>query len=173
MLNWLCQGTHPYIATITSLLVSFTSSPIPGHLDAIKHVGHHIKSTAVLGLVFSSPGNPVLEAYIHFPLSDDHITPEGFISPLCTGFWDANWGPQDASIPKSYVPLHPVSIQETMSVCGHVLFMGDAPIKWVTHKERCNSHSSCEAEIHATDECIQQFCHLLDELGLLASSSSM
>jgi hypothetical protein len=35
-----------------------------------------------------------------------------------------------------------------------------------------NSHSSCEAEIQATDECIQQFCHLLDELGLLDSSSS-
>jgi hypothetical protein len=40
----------------------------------------------------------------------------------------------------------------------------------VTHKEKPNSHSSCEAEIKATDA--QQFCHLLDELGLLDSSTS-
>jgi hypothetical protein len=70
------------IATITTLLASFTSCPSPGHLDAIKHIGCYLKSTADLGLVFSSPGNAPLEAFIHFPLPDDIITSEGFVSPF-------------------------------------------------------------------------------------------
>jgi len=175
MLNWLCQGTRPDIATITSLLASFTSCPSPGHLDAIKHIGRYLKSTSDLGLVFSSSSNPILEAFLHFPLNDDIITPDGFLSPHCTGFCDANWGPQDASVPKTDAPSRSVSSHETKSVCGHVLFMGGAPIKWFTHKEKRNSRSSCEAEIKAADECVksvQQFHYLLDELGLLDSTSS-
>jgi len=77
-----------------------------------------------LGLVFSSSGNPILEAFLHFPLNDDIITPDGFLSPHCTGFCDANWGPQDASVPKTDAPSRSVSIHETKLVCGHVLFMG-------------------------------------------------
>ena len=53
--------------------------------------------------------------------------------------------------------------------------MGGAPIKWMTHKEKRNSRSSCEAEIKATDECVksvQQFRNLLDEMNLLDVSSS-
>ncbi len=112
MLNWLCQGTRPDIATFTTLLASFTSCPSPGHLDAIKHIGHYLKSTADLGLVFSSLGNPTSESFIHFPLPDESITSEGFVSPFCAGFCDANWGPQDASLPKSDLSLCPVSIHE-------------------------------------------------------------
>jgi hypothetical protein len=109
-----------------------------------------------------------LAAFIHFSLKDDTITSDGFVSPQCVGFCEANWGPQDAS-----VPTRSVSIHETKSVCGHVLMMGGAPIKWMTHKETCNCHSSCEAEIKATDECVKsvpQFLHLLEELTLLDSS---
>lgn len=143
MLNWLCQGTRPDIATISSLLATYTSCPSPGHLDAIKYVGCYLKSTADLGLVFSSAGKPTLEAFIHFPLPEDAISPEGVVSPLCTGFCDANWGPQDASVPRSDLSLCSVSIHETRSICGHVLFMAGAPIKWFTHKEKRNSRSSC------------------------------
>jgi len=73
-----------------------------------------------LGLVFSSSGNPILEAFLHFPLNDDIITPDGFLSPHCTGFCDANWGPQDASVPKTDALSLSVSIHETKLVCGHV-----------------------------------------------------
>jgi len=176
MLNWLCQGTRPDIATITSLLATYTSCPSPGHLDAIKHIGRYLKSTADLGLVFSSMGNPTLEAFVHFPLSEDVTTSEGVVTSPCTGFCDVNWGPQDASVPRSNTSLHSVSLHETRSICGHVLFMAGAPIKWYMHKEKRTSHSSCEAEIKATDECVksvQQFCNLLDELDLLDSSTSI
>jgi hypothetical protein len=94
---------------------------------------------------------------------------------LSVHFCDANWGPQDASLPKSDLSLRPVSIHETKSICSHVLFMAGAPVKWFTHKVKCSSHSTCKAEIKATDECVksvQQFRNLLAELGLLNSLGS-
>jgi hypothetical protein len=175
MLNWLCQGTCPDIATITSLLASNTRCPSPGHLEAAKYVGRYLKSTSDLGLLFSSKGNPTLEGYIHFPLPDDVLLPDGSSSPACIGFCYANWGPQDASVPRFDQLLRSVSIDETKSICGHIIMMGGAPIKWMTHKEKRNSRSSCEAEIKATDECVksvQQFRNLLDEMSLLNTSSS-
>jgi hypothetical protein len=107
MLNWLCKGTQPDFASIISLLASFTSSPSPGHLYAIKHVGRYLKSTTDFGLFFSSIGNPTLEAFIHFPFHDDTITSDGIL-----GFCDANRGSQDASIPKSGASLCSFSIMK-------------------------------------------------------------
>ncbi len=52
----LSQEGYIHIATITSLLASFTSCP--KHLEAIKHVIH--LSIADLDLMFSATGNPVL-----------------------------------------------------------------------------------------------------------------
>jgi len=60
MINWLAMGTRPDLSTALSFLASHTSSPSPGHLDAVKHLGRYIKSTAELGLVFSSRRNIVL-----------------------------------------------------------------------------------------------------------------
>ncbi len=59
MLNWLCQGTCPDIATITSLLASHTHCLSPGHIEAVKFLDHYLKSTSDLGLLFSSKGNPM------------------------------------------------------------------------------------------------------------------
>ncbi len=50
---------------------------------------------------------------------------------------------------------------------------GGCPILWKTHKEARISHSSCEAEVKATDECVknvQMFRHLLTDLQLLDTS---
>ncbi len=104
MLNWLCQGTRPDIATITSLLASHTRCPSPGHLEAVKYVGRYLKSTSDLGLLFSSKGNSTLEGYIHFPFPDDVLLPDGHSIPAYIGFCDANWGLQDASLPKDDQP---------------------------------------------------------------------
>ena len=58
-----------------------------------------------------------------FPLSEDVTTSEGVVASPCTGFCDANWGPQDASVPRSNTSLCSVSLPETRSICGPVLFM--------------------------------------------------
>jgi hypothetical protein len=108
-------------------------------------------------LVFSTQVNASLESYIHFPLPDIDKHPNG---PSLATFCDANWGPQDTSHPSS-MNMHPVSIQESKSICGHLFFYCGCSILWKTRKEACISRSSCEAEIKVTDECVknvQIFC---------------
>jgi len=119
MLNWLQQCTNPDLAMIFSLLTSYMHCPSPGHLQAVKHVGKYILSTMDLGLLFTSKANAVLESFIHFPLPDTH--PVSSSSCPLTTFCDANWGPQDASHP-SPANTRPVTIQESKSICGHIVF---------------------------------------------------
>jgi hypothetical protein len=45
MINWLQQCTRPDLATIYSLLATYTHRPSPGHLEAAKYVGRYILST--------------------------------------------------------------------------------------------------------------------------------
>jgi hypothetical protein len=119
MLNWLQQCTHPDLAMIFSLLASYMHCLSPGYLQAVKHVGKYILSTMDLGLLFTSKANAVLDSFIHFPLPDTH--PVSSSSCPLTTFCDANWGPQDASHP-SPTNTRPVTIQESKSICGHIVF---------------------------------------------------
>jgi len=172
MINWLTMGTRPDLSTVFSLLASHTNSPSPGHLDAVKHLGRYIKSTADLGLLFSSRRNITLESYVYFPVNGVDDLQSGSTAPTLLGFCDANWGPQDASVPSvsDSSCQRIVSPSETRSICGHVLMMGGAPVFWKCHKESRISRSSTEAEVKATDECtksVQMFRHLLGELDLI------
>ena len=166
------MGTRPDLATIFSLLASHTNNPSPGHLDAVKHLGRYIKSTSDLGLLFSSRRNVPLESYVHFPVNTQDDLSSGGTAPTLIGFCDANWGPQDASLPSTIRNSSPrsISLQETRSICGHVLMMGGAPVFWKCHKENRTSRSSCEAEVKATDECtksVQMFRNVLADLNLI------
>jgi hypothetical protein len=125
-----------------------------------------------LGLQFTSSPNASLESYIHFPLSNDSKC-SSYNNLNNLNICDANWGPQDASIPSS-TNTRLVSINESRSICGHIFFLGGCPILWKTHKEARISRSSCEAEVKATDECVknvQMFRNILSDLSLLDPSS--
>jgi hypothetical protein len=101
MINWLQMCTRPDLATIFTLLATHMHSPSPGHIEAVKYLGHYILSTMELGLQFTSSPNASLESYIHFPLSNDSkCSSNNNLNNLNT-FCDANWGPQDASIPSA------------------------------------------------------------------------
>ncbi len=141
MLNWLSLGTRPDISAICSILASFQCKPVQGHLEAARYVGKYIMATANLGLHFSSRRNEKLEAFVFFPPQDSLL-----------GFCDANWGPQEASRPTS-ANVREVSMAETRSICGHILYLGGAPIFWKSHKESRTSCSSCKAEIKAMNGC--------------------
>jgi hypothetical protein len=113
--------------------------------------------------LFSSRHNVSLESQ-----EDDLVS--GGTAPSLMGFCDANWGPQDASIPTQPSQLRSVSLNETSSICGHLLMMGGSPVFWKCHKENRTSRSSCEAEVKATDKCaksVQMFRHVLGELDLI------
>jgi len=162
MLNWLSIGTRLDITAIVSLLASHQCRPSPGHLDAAKYVGKYVKATASLGIFFSSRHNSKLEAFVFFPVGQSDKTP-------LTAFADANWGPQEASRPNES-NIREISLNETRSICGHIIFMCGSPIYWSSHKEKRTSGSSCEAEIKATNACaksILMFRHVLSDLGLI------
>jgi len=170
MLNWLSLGTRPDITTVCSLLALAHCCPSPGHLDAAKYVGKYLKATASLGLLYSSRSNSQLEAFLYFPAPNKDVSGSN-LSLLA--FADANWGPQDASKP-SLETTREISLDETKSICGHILFYGGSPVFWTSHKEKRTSGSSCEAEIKATNSCTKSilwFRHILSDLNLLPSSS--
>ena len=61
-----------------------------------------------------------------------------------------------------------ISLEETRSMCGFILFMGGTPIMWKCIKEKRSSRSSCEVEIKAADECVRsiQFVrNVLTDMG--------
>jgi Reverse transcriptase (RNA-dependent DNA polymerase) len=166
MLNWLSISTRPDLATVNSLLATATESPTQAHLEALRHVGRYIKATSDYGISFSSKPNTALEAFVQFPLDDNVAS-----IPCPKAFADSNWGPQDASTP-SETNHRLIELDETRSVCGHLIFLSHGPLIWKSHKEKRNSRSSCEAEVKATDECtksVQWLRHVLSDLSLLDS----
>jgi hypothetical protein len=122
------------------------------------------------GISFSSQSNESLEAFIQFPLDNNNAS-----VPRPTAFADANWGPQDASMPTKS-NARQVSMDETRSICGHLVFLSNGPLIWKSHKEKCNSHSSCEVEVKATDECtksVQWLWNVLSDLSLLSEDPTL
>ena len=106
----------------------------------MKHLGWYLKPTVELGLLFSSRHNDPLEGCIYFLLDGVDDLSNGRTASSLVSFCDANWGPQDASIPDRTKPLRQISQEETRSICGHVLTKGARPILWKVHKERKWTH---------------------------------
>jgi hypothetical protein len=78
---------------------------------------------------------------------------------------DANWGPQDASLPKAPVEL-PLFISRSMSAF-YVDLLG--PIHWMSKCQHVTAGISAEAEIYATNECVKfllELSQILEFLGV-------
>ena len=91
------MATRPDIATITNLLAHHLHAATPSHVKAAKHVLRYLIGTIDLGIKFSPLADPTANAFVKFPL-DKHKT---------TSLIDANWGPQDQSLPE---PLNPSNL---------------------------------------------------------------
>eukprot|EP00957_Ditylum_brightwellii_P115664 8822518-Ditylum_brightwellii.AAC.1 len=94
-INWLAISTMPDLATIVNILAKYMASPSIGHIEAAKHVTRYIKGTKKHGIAFhSNLNNTDLAAYVKFPIENNILAMS-----------DANWGPQDASVPKKNPPI--------------------------------------------------------------------
>lgn len=94
--NWLAMATRPDIATITNLLAHHLHTTMPSHVKAAKYVLCYLIGIIDLGIKFSPLADPTADAFVKFPL-DQHKT---------TSLIDANWGPQDHSLPDPLNPSH-------------------------------------------------------------------
>ena len=147
-LTWLSMSTRPDISTVTNMLAKYVKSPSKGHIDAAKRVLRYIKGTINKGITFSTHNNSRLAAYVKFPLTNQPIA-----------ITDANWGPQDQSVPKQHAPPETMELFKTRSLSGYVLW-GHGPIHWISKRQSLTARSSAEAEIVATDECVKFLLHM-------------
>jgi hypothetical protein len=139
-LNWLAHTTQPDISTSVSLLAQHQSTPSQGHYDAALYVAKYLATTRMLGIYFTSTRLPILESFLHFP-----------VTPPLLSMSDANWGPQDASQVKNSQDL-PLFVSRSMSAFYIDLF---GPLHWMSKRQTVTAGSSAKAEIYATDECVK------------------
>jgi hypothetical protein len=158
-LNWLSISTRPDIATITNMIAKYTIIPTKGHIDAVKRVIKYLKGTKCKGILFTTSSSTKISAYVKFPV------PTNKVVSMC----DANWGPQDQSVPKTSSQLPQLPLFQTRSVSGYLLWLG-GPLHWVSKRQSITARSSAESEIYATDECCKALIHLsmlIEGLNLL------
>jgi len=109
-------------------------------------VVNYLASTKTLGIYFTSHRSSTLESFLHFPIPQP-------LMPMS----DANWGPQDASLPKSSSSL-PLFASCSMSAF-YIDLLG--PLHWMSKRQKVTAASSAEAEKYATDECVKFLLELV------------
>jgi len=123
-LIWLSIQTRPDIATITNIIAQYCHCPSYGHIDAAKHVIRYLKGTTSLGIQFSSHDNTNIESFVHYPVDPSQLL------PLLS---DANWGPQDASIPKPTDFPILLDLWKSRSISGFIIWLS-APLHWMSKR---------------------------------------
>jgi len=152
-LNWLAHTTRPDLSTVVSMLAQHQSNPSPGHMDSARYVVKYLAHTKNLGIYFTSTKRSILESFLHFP-----IQPGNLLSMS-----DANWGPQDATVPTVPIEL-PSFVSRSMSAF-YIDLLG--PVHWLSKRQTVTAGSSAEAEIYATDECVKFLLELAQLLMFL------
>jgi hypothetical protein len=156
-LLWLAYTTRPDLCFATSLLAQYNKHSSSGHYSAARYILKYILSTIDHGLWFTPKPNTTLVNFI------------GFVPPLNTTFSDANWGPQNTSVPKASQPHIPIDTNYTRPLYVHVTYRSGGPISWSVFCESRTSRSSCEAERKSADESTritQHLCHVLSDLEI-------
>ncbi|KAL7529275.1 hypothetical protein ACHAWF_008497 [Thalassiosira exigua] len=95
-----------------------------------------------------------MHTYINYPDSsnveayDDAKRPSDGTSRKCTTYSNACWGSQlgNSVLMEMWMPLF-----KFCSMSGGIIFRSGGPITWFSERQERSSHSSCEAEIRATD----------------------
>ena len=92
--------------------------------------------------------------------------PEELKGDELIAFTDSNWGPQDASKPRSN-ETRTVTLEELKSIQGFYITRMGGPLLWGVQREKRGIRSSCMAEIKSIDEGIkgiQYMRHLMRQL---------
>ena len=157
--TWLYTSTRPDIGVTNSLLAGYQCNPSPGHLDGARHLLRYLATTKDYGLAYHQ--NPAY-AYRSWPNVDPNVKSHTYT--------DSNWGPQDASKPRSpELETRTVTEEECKSIQGWVVMRQHGAVVWDLNRERRISGSSCEAEIKAVDgggKATEFVRHIEEELGI-------
>ena len=157
--KWLSTQTRPDITTITTILAQYNHSCSPGHIDSAKYAIRYLIDSAGMGIKFSSKADHDLESFVKFPTDPSQLTP----------LTDANWGPQDQSVPNPNDPPILLNLFKSRSITGYIIWLG-GPLDWCSKCQTYTARSSAEAEIGEVNECtktLQQIINVLKDLNLL------
>ena len=144
-----------------SFLASCSSCPNKQHLELALYVVRCIRSTTSQDIAYHSSASAGTSAYLHYPPSHDRkaytdATPPPDGQPL-QGFCDANWGSQIGSAVDNGVEIEMFKYR---SMRGFLIMRCGGPINCKTIRQPRTSRSTCEAEIHATDEAVKKILSL-------------
>lgn len=89
----------------------------PSYVLAAKYTIKYLKGTLFYGIQFTFKHNISLEAFVKFPTE--------LIKVLT--FIDANWGPQEASVPKATDMLTYQDLFKSQSIPGYLIWLGGQP----------------------------------------------
>jgi hypothetical protein len=156
-LLWLAYASRPDLCVTTSLLDQYNKQPSSGHYDAAQCVLKYIVGTIYHGLRFTHKPNTTLVNFI------------GFAPPPNTTFSDANWGPQNASVPTASQPPIHIDTHYSRSLYGHVTYRSGRPISWSVFRESRTSRSSWDGYMKSADEATrvtQHLRHVLSDLDM-------
>lgn len=123
-LNWLSVSTQPDIQPITNMLAKDSHCASKGHIHAAKRIIKYLKGTKTEGIVFSSKDRKHLNTFVKFPIDPKIIT----------SLTDANWGPQDQSVPQKDSPPEQVDIFKSRSISGYLIWLG-GPVHWISKRQ--------------------------------------
>ena len=171
-INWLATCTRPDISPCLTFLASYSHQPSYQHYKSAIHALKYLYSTCDYGISFHSDASNTLQAFNHFPSHHDKeaytdATPPapGDCSRL-TAFSDACWGGQfNNTVPDNT----PIELFKFRSISGFVICRTGGPLAWKSIRQSQTALSSCEAEIVATNECLQELQslrHRAQDLGM-------
>lgn len=142
-----CNPTASAAALLATLMLQNTCHQIPQRNRILRHHLLYVAKHACKNI----------ESFVQFPLEPSKLT----------GLTNANWGPQDQSVPKpDDTPVH-LDLFNTCSLAGYIIWFG-APLDWSSSKcQTYTARSSTEAKISDVDECtktLQQLRNILSDL---------
>ena len=152
-MNWIAGHTRPDISTITNILAQYNHNCSKGHIDAAKYAIRYLLGTQDYGIQFSSKNKADFDSFVQFPLDPTEIMPLS----------DANWGPQDQSVPNPADPPEKIDLFKSRSIAGYIIWFG-GPVDWMSKRQSYTARSSCESEIGAVDECTKALKHITNIL---------
>eukprot|EP00957_Ditylum_brightwellii_P207151 15351708-Ditylum_brightwellii.AAC.1 len=127
------------------------------HIAVTQYVVKYLKNCKHIEVGFSAAGSSKLSVYLNFP-----------INSIIPTFLDANWGPQDATVPTLQSSPETLDLFKPRSTSGFVLWL-NSPAHWTSKQQYITIYCSTEAEIYTADNCIKVIQHVFYVLKISLS----
>ena len=89
--------------------------------------------------------------------------PNQLPSVACSLLSNANWGPQDQSVPTANDPEELLELFKSRSIADYIVWLG-GPIDWNSKRQSFTARNSAHAEIGVVNDCTKCIQHISNTL---------